>query len=154
MAKLKITAGFLALFILLSVSTWAQLNKTTSKVTFLFFHVTNNKGEYIIDLRDKKIIEGDFKVTPTAQDFEKEANHLLVSVIDNVSGKTEFEIVAANPVNMNLEYVNEKDQYDHANVKLQEGDFDVKIPMSDTGKTILVQLIQEDKSLLTLKTIK
>ncbi|MEI7669810.1 MAG: hypothetical protein WCJ33_06990 [Pseudomonadota bacterium] len=150
----RISFSLMVIFILFNCSSFAQLNKTTNTITFYKFAIAENKGTYDITLQEKKEVEGEFKITPTAREFEKEPNHLLISVNDNVSGKTEFETVVANPVDMQLEYLNEKNEYDRVNIKQPTGVFDLRIPMRTDGKTILIQLIQEDKSLITLKTIR
>lgn len=152
MANLKIIKGLIVFLVLLSNTLVAQTSRTSNTCFFYFFHIQEVNQSIRVTLLNKEIKSGEYKITPSSTDADKEINKIWVSVVEKSTGTIVYETIVDNPLSQQIEYVNEKDQLDHVTITQTEGDFHVKIPISMEGMSLRLELISDNNSLTPIAT--
>jgi len=127
-----------------STSEVSQKEYSGPKIVFFFFEASKNANNSIqIVLQEQKLVEGKlkgffYKEIPS-NEFKK--TNLLVTFKSNTDDKIQLQIV--NPLNEEVEYINEEGQLEKKTIYHEKKEFVVRIPYNNPINSIKFEQLTE-----------
>lgn len=148
----KIYATVFGAFLCFAAMQISAQPKVSTSATFLVFNIDEAKPQPRVTLAESRLVEGTFKNIPLETAHHYESGLLVIKVKDK-DGKALYETHVQNPLDQNLEYVNDKGELSRARVQQEQGNFEVRVPFDTAGRTIYVYVVDENHRLNLLLTL-